>query len=159
MEDIEVFVPCSRCGGMLPVSTQMIDNMRAEGTALTFAHAAGQCPGEQTEPSEEEAPPRRFRLQLVVSEVGDGYDEARGDLMVAALKTIPGVLDVMGGAGHTFEARNVGEAVVGPMTVWLNEAWPKVQDEMMIGDLPAAPSLVYSEPQHTGAVTLIVPGR
>lgn len=49
-----------------------------------------------------------------------------------------GMLEPILGIGKTVEARNAAEAVNGPLTGWLSDAWSKMMENAAWADAPAA---------------------
>lgn len=129
-------VPCAKgCGGSLEVEEQTLTNAAALGVQLSVEHDV--CPtGEPAEPGE--APQlRRFRVQFLMVEVPADPDNPDPAVTFPDPVIDDTTLEVMAGVGHTVEARNFAEAVNGPMTTWLNTAWPKMQEGAAYADLPA----------------------
>lgn len=131
----QLFIACTRCGEPLPVDSEAIRNAIVLGDELSAAHDV--CPGEEP-PAEvgEEPVLRRFRAQVILMEMkGD-----RNDVDVpfdSDVEIIAGAdVEILAGVGHTVEGRNFAEAVNGPLTTWLNQTWPKMQESAAFADLP-----------------------
>lgn len=148
---MKLYVKCARCRGDLEVDLETVSNAKALGQELVLEHDV--CPG--MEPRVEEKPTvRRFRVQFVVVELpppGDEQYEALGLDEEKVLKEGAGfqhkdptfggaALDPLLGLGKTVEARNLAEAINGPATTWLNETWPKVQENAAWADVPTPPA-------------------
>lgn len=133
-------VPCAKgCGGSLEVEEQTLTNAAALGVQLSVEHDV--CP--TGEPAEGVDAPqlRRFRVQVLMVEVAVDPDNPQPAVTFPDPIVDGEPVEVLAGVGHTVEARNFAEAVNGPMTTWLNTAWPKMQEGAAFADLPApAPS-------------------
>lgn len=146
---MKLYVKCARCQGDLEIDTETVKNADALGHDLELEHAPGQCPGENGVPAAT-TPRRRFRAVVMVVElppVGSEQYEALGideDKLDEHLRwpepTLAGVaLEPVCGTGKTVEARNAAEAVNGDLTGWLNDVWPKMQENAAWADVPAPP--------------------
>jgi hypothetical protein len=144
----QLFIACTRCGDPLPVDSEVLKNAIALGEDIAAAHDV--CPGQEpTEPAGEAPALRRFRLQLIMWEVppkGDPIYRSEDNPEGIPLDTpvtwkyvsLAGsaVVEELAGTGHTVDARNFAEAVNGPLTTWLNQTWPKMQESAAFADLP-----------------------
>jgi hypothetical protein len=104
--------PCTKgCGIPIDVETQMIVNMAQQGKALEFSHTV--CPNARM-PADPDQPMRKFRLQILVWEVGhlaEVPEPADGAFNLAVH---------LQGMGRTVEARSLKEAMTGPLNDWLS---------------------------------------
>ena len=126
----EVFVGCSKCGVPLPIAEEAARNMILLGAPLTAAHDV--CPGTEVDPDTEQPVLRKFRAQVTLMELTGDRDEV--DVHITA---VDGDTEVLAGIGHTVESESFAQAVNGPLTVWLNETWPKLMEGAAFADLPA----------------------
>lgn len=117
--------PCARgCGVPIDVDTQMIANMVTLGKALEFSHDV--CPNARM-PVDPDAPPRRFRLQILVWEIGHLTDvplPEEGAFNVAVTGA-----ELLSGIGKTVEARTLKDAMTGPFNNWLGTRSMVFQNE------------------------------
>jgi hypothetical protein len=135
---VRLEVPCANgCGGTLEVDEQTLANAVALGITLIVKHDT--CPT-TTPPVVETPTTRRYRTQLIFVEVfpddGDG-----ADLVFPPphyMNDPARIAEVIAAIGKTVDARNFAEAVNGPLTTWLNETWPTLQENAALADLPGA---------------------
>lgn len=137
--DGAITAKCTQCGGLIEVDEQMVTNMVALGKGLRFDHG-GACPTDEPAAEPSAAPTsRRFRLQILTYELGEGEEFDAAFL---------GDREPTAGIGHTVEAGSHAEAVNGPMTEWLatrhlshegrmTSAWEKFQEQAAFADMPA----------------------
>lgn len=145
----QVFLGCSKCGDPLPVDEEAVKNsLTLHGTLPSVQHDV--CPGTVAEGELGEAPPmRRFRAQILFVELPpltdpkyapeDEEGGGRNPNVEPEFKVIVDMesFDLLAGIGVTFEAESFSKAVNGPFTHWLNETWPKMQENAAYADLPA----------------------
>lgn len=119
--------PCTRgCGVPLDIDTEMIVNMVSLGKALEFSHTV--CPNARM-PADPDTPMRKFRLQILVWEVGhlaEVPEPADGAFNLA----VPGA-EHLQGAGKTVEARSLKDAMTGPFNDWLSTRSMVFQNEQI----------------------------
>lgn len=128
----DVYVGCSKCGQPLPIAEEAIKTALAVGEQIP-AVAHDVCPGET--PVAEAAPERVFRVQIVICEIP--ADDADKDVFIP-VPVVAGIpLELIAGLGKTVHGRNAAEAVNGPLTTWLMEGWPTLQENVARADLPA----------------------
>ena len=108
--------PCRKgCGVPIDVDTEMIANMVTLGKSLEFEH--DRCPTARVQLGPD-APMRKFRLQILVWEVGhlpDVPEPAEGAFNLP----VPGA-EHLQGIGRTVEAASLKEAMTGPFNDWLS---------------------------------------
>lgn len=129
----QIFIACEACGDPMPVDEELVKNsLVLSGTMPTARHDT--CPGTEpdTEPVDEPTL-RRFRAQISLIELTGDRDDV--DVHITA---VDGDAEVLAGLGHTVTGRNLAEAVNGPLTTWLNKAWPQIQESAAFADLPPA---------------------
>lgn len=128
----QLFIACKKCGQPVAVDEQLIKNALALGDDLTAQHDV--CPGEER-PEPEQTPARKFRAQIVIAELPEDTP-LDTEVFVPAPVMNGEPLELVCGAGYTVEARNAAEAVNGPLTTWLSQTWPKLQDNAAYADPP-----------------------
>jgi hypothetical protein len=128
----QIFIACDVCGEPMAVDEELVKNSLAVSGAMPTARH-DTCPGAETTDEVEEAPPRRFRAQISLIELTGERDDV--DVQIVA---VDGDAEVLAGLGTTVTGRNLAEAVNGPLTTWLNKAWPQLQQSAAFADLPPA---------------------
>lgn len=126
---MQLTIPCRICGGPLPVEEQTLANAVALGVELAVSHEV--CPTDEPAEPAEPVTERRFRVQVTLMELTGDHDDVGPLVHDRDSET-----EILAGVGHTVTARNFAEAVNGPLTTWLNQTWPKMQESAAFADLP-----------------------